>query len=551
MKLNKLFFINNHPLQGLFFKVSLILMYALGIYSCANPVMPEGGAKDTTPPKIDTLFSSKPFETNYTKKPIRFKFNEWVVLDNVQTQLVVSPPLSYPPKVTLKGKTVEFQFNEKETLQANTTYSIQFGNSIKDLTEGNTVSDMRYVFSTGNEIDKAEVYGYASDAYTKEVFKDLYILLYSNPDDSAFIKHKPDYFAKTTKEGSFSIQNVRPGTFRLYALIDQNYNYRYDLETESIGFADTLIQVTKDQAKSVGILQVSKESKPATVYAKKLNQPGLVSAYFTANPVNVKYRIEDKGQKYFVEREMDTLKVWYTMDSLIDWNIYFENGLKTDTVKVKPLKMPAGKGRRKFGPKQGRFLTLNNITSSDAFTIDFTNPIVSHDSTKVLLSIDSTENIIHPILRTDPEHPGKLSVLSKWQEGRTYNLVLLPGALKDFFGNTNDTMRLKAKVLSSKELGNISIHVTKLDPGKQYVLELYNLAKKLVSSFVINGQSKWDKRLPNLIPGQYEILIIEDLNKNGVWDPIDLKMKKQAEPVYRRKTDPLRANWELDVNLAL
>ncbi len=512
--------------------------------------MPVGGAKDVKPPKADSLLSSTPMELHYTKKPIKFKFNEWVTLDNVQTQLIVSPPLTYPPKVTLKGKTVEFNFSPREVLKPSTTYSIQFGNSVKDITEGNVVKDFRYVFSTGDEIDKAEVYGSVRNAYKQEYSADVSVLLYTSLSDSSFLKGKPDYFAKTAKDGTYSIQNVRPGSYRLFALTDENSNYHYDLDTELIGFADSLLTVVKDQSRKAETILTSKEIKPARLVEKNLKQPGVISLGFTTEPNDVKYTIQDVGQKYIVEKDMDTLKVWYYIQTPIDWNIYVETATKHDTLKIKSI-IPQGKSIRKLVTTAQRRLGSNNtITPTDPLLLDFTNPIISIDSSKVIMLSDSVvqKNFNLSIIK---DKPRRLSIQNKWKEEKIYKIKLLPGALTDLYGNHNDTINYQLKVLSQKELGNISIHVTNMIEKKHYILELYNSKPELVSRYFINGVTKWDKKLANLISGQYDILIIEDLNENGIWDPVDLKTKRQPEPLYRKKTEPLRPNWELDVNLSL
>jgi len=524
----------------------------LTLWKCANPVMPVGGAKDVLPPKADSLLSSTPMELHYTKKPIKFKFNEWVALDNVQTQLVVSPPLSYPPKVVLKGKTLIFSFSEKEVLKPNTTYSIQFGNSVKDITEANVVKDFRYVFSTGDEIDKAEVYGSVRNAFKQEYSADVSVLLYTNYNDSLLLKGKPDYFAKTAKDGTFAIQNVSPGQYKIFALADENANYHYDLDTELIGFSDSVLTVVKDQSRKTETILTSKELKPAKLIERNLKQPGVISLGFTSDPKDVKYTIQDVGQKYIVEKDMDTLKVWYTITSPQDWKMYIETATKHDTLNIKSI-IPQGKTTRKLVSTSHKISFGNNtnsITPTDPVIFNFSNPLVAIDSAKIIVTSDSTiqKNINLSIVR---DKPRSLSIQSKWKEEKLYKIKLLPGALTDLYGGHNDTINYQTKVLSPKELGNISIHVTNMTEKKHYILELYNNKQELISRYFVNGITKWDKKLANLISGQYDILIIEDVNENGIWDPVDFKTKRQPEPLYRKKTEPLRPNWELDVNLSL
>ena len=159
-------------------------LFVLSIYQCANIVAPVGGPKDETPPMLDSSATTPNYQTNYTKSPIILTFNEWIALKDAITQVVVSPPLQFPLEVKLKKKSIYVNFNEKEELKENTTYTINFGESISDFTEGNVPPSMRYVFSTGPIIDSIQFTAKLVDLDTKKPIEDAILMLYVNKADS-------------------------------------------------------------------------------------------------------------------------------------------------------------------------------------------------------------------------------------------------------------------------------------------------------------------------------------------------------------------------------
>jgi len=215
------------------------LLFAIGclLVSCANPIPPEGGPRDETPPKLDTLNSTRNFQTRFQKKTIVLAFDEWVELRDAFTQIVISPPLEHRPEIVRKKKTIQVKFDEREILRESATYVINFGQAIRDLTEGNA-APIVFVFSTGDHIDSLTVEGKIVDAYTNKPVENVLFMLYENLADSVVRKERPFYFARTGKEGDFKVTNVKAGRFKAFALLDQNLNYRFDSDAEKIAFLD-------------------------------------------------------------------------------------------------------------------------------------------------------------------------------------------------------------------------------------------------------------------------------------------------------------------------
>ncbi len=171
---------------------------------------------------------------------IEITFDEYINSQGMSQELVVSPPLEESPEIRMRGKTLIIDLLEE--LRENTTYTLSFGESIKDLNEGNILRNYEFVFSTGEKLDSLGVLGMAVQAFNLESPESedpIFMMLYENLSDSAPLLEIPDYVGKITPQGAFLINNVRPGTYRLFALQDLNRNYMYDVPEEMIGFLDT------------------------------------------------------------------------------------------------------------------------------------------------------------------------------------------------------------------------------------------------------------------------------------------------------------------------
>ena len=209
---------------------------------CAKIGSLTGGPKDSIPPVVLKTVPSN-YSINFKGQKIEITFNEFITLNNVNQQLVVSPPVENRIDVRLKGKSILIDLNNE--LKDSTTYTLNFGESIKDNNEGNPLSNYEFVFSTGNYLDSLSIYGRLVNAFDlKPPEEPVSLLLYADLSDSAFLKHIPLYVGKSGEEGYFIMNNLKSDTFHLYALKDLNSNYRFDLPNEMIAFLDTALYVT-------------------------------------------------------------------------------------------------------------------------------------------------------------------------------------------------------------------------------------------------------------------------------------------------------------------
>lgn len=229
-----------HFNRSIFF---LLLATVLLLARCANPVMPLGGEKDTTPP-IVTESVPENYAVNFTGKTITISFNEFVKLDKINQQALISPPLNENPEYRIKGKSVQVIFPEK--LRENTTYTLFFGNAIVDLAENNPLESFSFIFSTGPVLDSMSMAGNLQFAFDNKLAENAFVLLYRDEHDTIpldSLPHliKPYYVARADKKGDFRFRNLRNEPYHIFALEDKNSNFLYDKGGEAIAFADSMI----------------------------------------------------------------------------------------------------------------------------------------------------------------------------------------------------------------------------------------------------------------------------------------------------------------------
>ncbi|MEC7263262.1 MAG: Ig-like domain-containing protein, partial [Bacteroidota bacterium] len=237
-----------------------ISFMVLALWQCAKRGSPTGGPKDVTPPK---LIRSEPenFTINFKETKIRLYFDELIKLQDVQNQLVVSPPFKHAAEITPQGTPSKYiELVIKDTLRENTTYTINFGQSIQDNNEGNPNSFLTYVFSTGDYIDSLSVSGAVKDAFNRKADEFISVMLYemdSTYNDSTIYKSPPLYITNTGDSlPFFELKNLKAGQYALFALKDANKNNMYNQGQDKIGFIQDTVTIPTD---SIYLLTLFKE----------------------------------------------------------------------------------------------------------------------------------------------------------------------------------------------------------------------------------------------------------------------------------------------------
>ena len=237
------------------YRKTLYILVVFSYLSCARMASPSGGVKDTTPP---VPLRSKPvnYSTNFKDDKIIIEFDEFIVLKNINQELLISPPLENRPEIKQRGKNLILKINNE--LKDSTTYNINFYNSIVDLNEGNVLNNFQFEFSTNSGFDSLYMLGKVYDAFNYSTEGDIYVMLYDAFNDSIPRKVLPNYISKTNKDGEFIIPNINKKPYYIFALKDMNNNMLFDLPNEKIAFLDSAISTDFKEIEIVDTVQVIK-----------------------------------------------------------------------------------------------------------------------------------------------------------------------------------------------------------------------------------------------------------------------------------------------------
>ncbi len=229
---------NRGNIKSILINTALYTIFCAVLLGCAAVGTPDGGPYDDTPPKF--IGSSPNFEgTNVKNKTVRIEFDEYIKLENASEKVIISPPQLEQPEIQVNGKNIQIVL--QDSLQQNTTYTIDFSDGIVDNNEGNPLGDFCFSFSTGSELDTMEISGYVLNAADLEPIKGIQVGLYSNLADSAFTTQQFQRVSRTDGSGHFVIRGIKPGKYRIYALKDMDQSFNYSQRSETLAWSDSII----------------------------------------------------------------------------------------------------------------------------------------------------------------------------------------------------------------------------------------------------------------------------------------------------------------------
>ncbi|MHC0439265.1 Ig-like domain-containing protein [Flavobacterium sp. 3-210] len=522
--------------------ISLLLVFLM--MSCAKRGSITGGLKDTLAPVIRSS-SPENFSTNFKADEIILTFDEYVKLKNLNKQLIISPPMKHQPLILPTNASKFISIKIKDTLQPNTTYSLNFGESIADNNEGNSMHQFKYVFSTGPYIDSLSIKGIIKDSYEKYVDNFVSVMLYEINDqykDSVVYKEFPRYITNTLDSlRTFKLENLKAGKYLLVAMKDKSSNNKFNPKDDKIGFIKHPITVPND---TIFELELFKEKlplktlKPIQASGNRLLLPYEGNLNFKVTKPKITLKNHNDVLQTIVTQfpKKDSLQIWY-------------KPLKTDSLS---LEINSDKYNKKFGfkIKDLKKDTLNItavqngvINFRERFTLETETPLVKIDSSKI--SLVNKDSVAVKYTTEYDEFEQKLYLDFKKEPLEKYRITLLPGALTDFYDKSNDTLSYK---LTTKELEDYGNLVVNLQNVKRFPIIVEITSKKgdkVLASAYSEGQTKIEFNLVE--PEAFAIRVIYDDNKNKVYDTGNFLTKTYAEEVfYFQKEVDVRSNWDVD-----
>jgi len=414
------------------FNVLLCAFFCLLIViSCAKKGSITGGKKDEEPPKFMKAFPPN-YVTDFDKKEVKIYFDEYIKLKEAQKQIIISPPMNPKPLISPLGgasKFVKIEF--EDTLLQNTTYSVNFGESIVDNNEGNAYPFFRYVFSTGAFLDSLYIKGTVKDAIKKEADPFITVALYemnTQYSDSIVFNEVPRYVTSTLDSVVFNLGNIKEGKYKLLAFKDASSNYLYDPRKDKIGFYEEIVELPADTAKFFNIRIFKEALKFRAIKPKQQSNNEILFGYegvFDSMKVKLLSEVpKDFESRVIKDKEKDTLHYWFKpyleKDSLV-FEVTNTNGYRDTLVTRFRKKFEDSLVIKKEG---GSDLTLlqDAILSSNIPLAEINTPLI-------LLKDKDTVDVPFKIALDKVKNEAKV-VFDK-TEDNMYTMELLPGAVKD------------------------------------------------------------------------------------------------------------------------
>ncbi len=529
--------------------LSITALLLILIVSCAKKGSIGGGPKDETPPVFLRAIPAD-FSTNFKSDEIRIYFDEYITLKEAQKQIIVSPPMDPKPTITpLGGASKYIKIKFLDTLLENTTYSINFGESVVDNNEGNPNPFFRYVFSTGDFLDSLSIKGTVTDAIQKQVDPNITVALYEineNYTDSLVYNEVPRYVTNTLDSTGFSLYNLKEGKYKLIALKDASNNYLYEPKVDKIGFYDEVVTLPEDTSKVFNITLFKEVLDFKAIRPKQVSKNEFIFP-FEGNADSMKIKMlstvpNDFETRVFPDKEKDTLHYWFRpffeADSLI---FEVENAKNYRDTLITRFK-DQYKDSLKVTAKYRSTLPLNkNFSFSSNIPLDSIN--------QDFITLTDRDTIAVPFSLEMDKRNNETEIVFEKAEANSYALTFLPEAIKDFIGNVNDTISFNFR---TNKLGDYGTMFLTLENVEKYpvIVQLTNEKEEVILEKIATKQE--DITFDYLDPAQYLVRIIFDTNANGIWDTGNFLKGVQPEEVrYFPEPIDVRANWEIKQTFVL
>lgn len=524
--------------------IIIVILWVITTTQCAKRGTPTGGAKDSIPP---VLVSANPSlnKVNFDSDKVVLVFDEYIQLKDIANQLIVSPPIEKSTyKILPEGtvsKKVEIRFEQPP--RDNTTYTFNFGEAIEDYNENNPLPFFSYTFSTGDYLDSLSLSGTVKDAYSLDSLDQISIHLYpidSTYTDSTIYLKKPLYVGNTLDSIYFNLQSLAPGKYEFIAIKDVGKNYLFDQFVDMIGFFETPIELPQDSLKFPVLFK--EETNFRWGRPRYVNDHHLEFGYFgdvSDKKILFTEAFKQKGKGFFTrDREKDTLHYWFQpvkdLDSIV---VALEEKDSMRPVVIKPFKPELDSLMLSLSPKN-----LNVLHFLDTLKIESNLPIMAVNDEYIQIFDIDTLSI--PFTSSIDPNKDKVYLVFEKVQNDNYRIQILPNAITDFIGATNDTIIHSVRTQAIENYGSLFLTIENKNKDMPYFFELIDKNGNLIRKVNQNEDDSYE--LKYLLPKDYQIRFVKDHNGNGQWDTGNYLEKRQPEEViYLADYLSLRANWDL------
>lgn len=574
-----------------------VVAAALLLAACASIGRPEGGPRDMTPP-VMVSSTPAPGSVNVSNGRIDIIFDENITLDDPMNKIVVSPPQKKQAQISSNGRRVRITL--RDTLRDSTTYTVDLADAVRDLNEGNILDGLAIDFSTGPSIDTLMISGIVFEGRTLEPAQGMIVGVYSTPvADTALTTLPMDRITKTNALGRFTIRNLKPGSYRVFAINDLNHDFHWD-RSEDIAFLDRdispstmAVEVTDTFTDAAG--NDSLVTRPATrflpddilltwfnenykpLYLVKHERPDArrltlemstrsdsLPQLTLLNTVRAGARL-DREAVLQSSPGLDSLTYWLRDTTLIgsDTLKIAARYLHTDTLDnitfttdtlTFALRQPKKKKKRDEETDSVPKLEFVNIGISSRQPQDLNMPLLFETSAPTA-SIDSAgfrieelvDSVWMPVAAKIPSPPDSLQPMRlltemTWKPKTKYRVTIDSLAVTDIYGNHNRPFVQEVSTHAIEDYAALFFNIGDLGPDSA-IVELLTSDKPVRLEPVRNGVATFEY----VTPGAYYARLFIDRNHNGRWDTGSVADTLQPEDVfYFSKKLNLKKNWDVE-----
>lgn len=547
------------------FRFILFIIVCALVQQCAKQTSPTGGPTDETPPK---LISSNPRheQTNVKKSKIELSFDEAIQLNNPREQIIITPSVGKKFEATFNKNKVELDL--KTDLKENTTYSINFREAVQDLTEKNP-ANIKLAFSTGTYIDSLKITGTVKDALNEKLLGNYTVALAEASDTFNLFKHAASWITLTNKTGAFSLENLKPGNYYLYAFDDRSKNMIVDSKSEVYGFIGQIINLEKNI-----------DSLKIRTFKLDVNKLKIITARTTFAYYNIRfskslidYSIKPVDSTVTIhsslEPDLTTIKLYNTIPNLDSLQVRVQAAdslnLKVDSLLyIKFPKKEATRDKFSITPESSDIKENNSTLTT---TLKFSKPVTTFKPDSMFIQVDSLTRIPftqqeyswNPNLtrlsitkKTDLNilFPKDTSTTSSPKAKSSKKTSTGPSIIfkkSTFISVENDTSAQLISPLKLIKAEATAILETNVETNENFIIQILNKTGIVIDQRINQKKVTFE----NIPPDSYQLRLVVDLNKNGKWDAGDFSSKREPEPVvfYLNpkgvKDIPLKANWHV------
>jgi len=513
----------------LFFLLSLPLLF----HNCAQVAQPPGGKKDTIAPKLVRSVPTNR-QLNYTGKTVELEFDEYVNTENIQQKVTITPQDSNTFLVRSQPQGIRLTFDKP--LQPNTTYTIDFADAIKDITERNIAANTKVVFSTGPAIDSLGLSGTVVDDESRRPILGFLVGLFLPTDTLPIQRKRPQYFARTDSNGNYRIENVKVGQYRVYGFDDKDLNLVNNTQGERVAFRDSILNLNRNY-EGINLVAFRNTGKPRITRRERTDET--LGLELNTGIASYRLRYGKPGDTLVSFLESPTLiRLFRPADraaaDTIPLTVIAQDSAGNPTelrerVYFSPLKSRA-KNRQAFAvqivPAPGEPLDPNL-----EFTLTFNRPVGKFNPELVSIYADSTKPV--PLTGenfTWSNSYGRLVIRKPVNLRDSLFLRLEKGAFISVQGDTVARVKNEYTLADEESFGLIAGRInpsTVAQVGNKYIVELLDEKNVVVRS--VYGPPTYS--FGRLKPGRYRVRLILDLNGNRRRDSGNIQKMLQPEPI--------------------